>query len=141
VSLVSIGRIHKKGEVELSDLLEAVRKKIGEEVGALGCFVGIVRGISKNDEKVTALEYEAAEEAAETLTQIATEVQQKFGLSEVQIHHVIDKLKPGEDAIYVIACGKHRKEVFQALSEAMELVKSKAPIWKKEITTSGGRWI
>lgn len=138
---MGVGRIHKKKDIELSGLLQTIRKTLGAEVGAIGCFVGIVRGVSKENEKVLSLRYEAADEAVEVLTTIAAEIEQKFGLSEVQIHHVIDELKPGEDAIYVIACGKHRKEVFQALSEAMDRVKSKAPIWKKEITPSGGYWI
>jgi len=138
---MAVGRVHKKGEVDLCKLVKEIRQNLGTEVGALGCFVGIVRGTAKSGERVDLLHYEATEEAATVLTEIAKEVQERFGLEELQIHHVIDDLKPGEDAIYVVACGKHRKEVFQALVEAMELVKSKAPVWKKEITPSGGYWV
>jgi molybdopterin synthase catalytic subunit len=135
------GRIHRKGEVKIEELLSGEKQRFSGQVGALACFIGIVRGTSKNGEQVQALKYEAAEEAERTLERIANDVQSKFKLLDLQIHHVIDELKPGDDAIYVVACGKHRQEVFQALIEAMNRVKTEPLIWKKEVTPTGARWI
>jgi molybdopterin synthase catalytic subunit len=136
-----LGRVYRKGEVDLSSLLKRLRENLREDVGAIGCFVGVVRGVSEEGERVRVLHYEAAEEAAQTLAEIAEEVERKFGLSEMQIHHIVDDLEPGDDAVYVIACSKHRKEVFEALAEAMNLIKSKALIWKKEITETKAYWL
>lgn len=135
------GRIYKKGEVDFCSLIKKVQQNLGGEIGALGCFIGVVRGTSKSGEKIDVLHYEMAEEAAQVLAEIARETESRLGLKEVQIHHVVDDLRPGEESICVIACGKHRKEVFLALSKVMEQVKSRAPIWKKEITASRGHWI
>ncbi len=133
--------IHKKGEVNLAKLVEDTRKIFGKDVGALACFVGIVREKSKKGAKVEHLRYEAAEEARDKLLEIATQTEKKPSIKHVQIHHVIDELKPGDDAIYVIVGGQHRKEVFDAISEIMDRVKGEALIWKKEVTKSGGNWV
>jgi molybdopterin synthase catalytic subunit len=87
------------------------------------------------------LHYEAADEAREKLLEIATHAERSRGICHVQIHHVVDDLIPGEDAIYVIVGGKHRKEVFAALSEIMNRVKNEVMIWKKEITERGEYWV
>jgi molybdopterin synthase catalytic subunit len=133
--------VHHKGEVNLASLVENARTHFGKDVGALGCFVGIVRGTSKRGESIKYLHYEAAEEAREKLLEIANQVEKSKGIRHVQIHHIIDNLAPGEDAIYVIVGGEHRKEVFAALSEIMNRVKSEVMIWKKEITERGEYWI
>lgn len=133
--------IHRKGEVNLAKLVESARKSFGKDVGALACFVGIVREKSKKGAKVEHLKYEAAEEAREKLLEIATRIEKKPGIKHVQIHHVIDELAPGDDAIYVIVGGEHRKEVFDAISEIMDRVKGEVLIWKKEVTKSGGDWV
>ncbi|MEW6592297.1 MAG: molybdenum cofactor biosynthesis protein MoaE [Candidatus Hadarchaeota archaeon] len=132
--------IHKKGEINLPMLLEKVRRNLPETVGAIGCFIGVVRGRSSKGEKVKLLDYESSEEALKKLKEIAEEIEQRKNIERVAIHHVVDELKPGEDAVYVVIAGKGREDVFKALPDAMNLVKTKAPIWKKEVTKKGARW-
>jgi molybdopterin synthase catalytic subunit len=45
----------------------------------------------------------------------------------------------GEDIVYVLVAGEHRKNVFPVLEEAVERYKKEAPIFKKEevITRNG----
>jgi molybdopterin synthase catalytic subunit len=138
--MVDVG-IHKKGEVDLPRLLGKLRQELGTEAGAIGCFIGVVRGTSGGGETVKRLRYECSDEALKKLEQIAAEAEQRPNISRVMIHHVIDDLGPGEDAIYVLVAGKHRAEVFSALPEIMDRVKAEVPIWKKEITESGEYWV
>jgi len=133
--------VHRRGEVDLPDLLRRLRKDLGEEVGAIGCFVGVVRAVSSGGKKVKYLSYEAAEDAAKKLEEIASEVERQPNIKRVMIHHVVDQLKPGEDAIYVLVTGKKREDVFKALPEVMDRVKKDVPIWKKEVTENGEYWI
>jgi molybdopterin synthase catalytic subunit len=133
--------IHRKGEIDLTKLVENVRKKSGKELGAIACFVGVVREKSKKGGPVKCLHYEAAGESKTTLLEIATQTEKKPGILHVQIHHVIDDLRPGEDAIYVVVGAKHRKEAFKVLSEIMDRVKKEPMIWKKEVTKKGGNWV
>ncbi|MEW6593133.1 MAG: molybdenum cofactor biosynthesis protein MoaE [Candidatus Hadarchaeota archaeon] len=132
--------IHKKGEISLQTLLDKVRKNLPETAGAIGCFIGVVRGRSSKGEDVKFLDYESSEEALEKLEEIAEEIENRKNIERVAIHHVVDELRPGEDAVYVVIAGRGRDDVFKALPDAMNLVKSKAPIWKKEVTKKGARW-
>lgn len=132
--------IHRKGEVSFPKLLEGFKGNLGGDVGAIGCFIGVVRGLSKRGEEVRLLRYEAAQEAPEKLLEIAGDVEGRPGIARVAIHHVIDEIGPGEDAIYVLVAGRGRREVFEALPEVMDRVKAEVPIWKKEITERGEYW-
>ena len=132
---------HRKGEVDFFTLLRKLKSELKGKVGAIASFVGIVRGTSEGGEPVKHLHYECSEEAREKLEEIAADAERRPGISRVLIHHVIDDLKPGEDAIYVIVAGKHRAEVFAALPQIMDRVKAEAPIWKKEITETGEYWV
>jgi molybdopterin synthase catalytic subunit len=133
--------IHRKGEVNLPELIEKARRSTDGELGALGCFIGVVRKTAKSGEPVELLHYEAAEEARKQLLEIASRAEDKPGILHVRIHHIIDDLLPGEDAIYVVVGGVHRKEVFTALSDIMDEVKKEVMIWKKELTETGEYWV
>lgn len=133
--------IHRKGEVDLPSLLEGLRRELGKEVGAIGCFIGVVRSTSEGGEAVRSLRYECSDEALKKLEEIASNIEKRPNISRVMIHHVIDELKPGEDVIYVIVAGRHRGEVFEALPKIMNHIKAEVPIWKKEITEAREYWV
>ena len=133
--------IHRKGEVGLPSLLQRLRRELGKEVGAIGCFVGIIRGISNGGEAVKSLRYECSDEALKKLEEIASDVEKMPYISRVMIHHIVNELKPGEDAIYVVVAGRHRGEVFEALPKIMDRIKAEVPIWKKEITETKEYWV
>ncbi len=135
--------IHRKGEVSLVDLIRDVRA--GSDVykaGAIACFVGIVRGVAKDGGEVRKLELEAHKKAAErSLSKIAFDILNRPGVIDIRIHHNIGELRVGDDIVYIVAAGKHREEVFQALRDAIERVKKETPIWKKEYSTLGEYWV
>ncbi len=137
--------LHKKGEVELNDVLALLAEHPAyHEAGAIASFVGVVRGdpVHESNTKVTHLEYEAYSEVAlKRLQDIRERIKQKDGVIEVSIHHVIDRVNVGEPSLFVAVLGRHRQHVFPALSEAVELVKSEVPIWKKEFTGEGAYWV
>lgn len=132
--------IHLKGEIDLPSLLARLRTNLSSDVGAIGCFVGVIRGISKEGEAVKYLFYEKAGDAAEKLEKIATDYERRPNIKRVMIHHVVDQIAPGDDAIYVLVAGVRRSEVFKALADIMDRVKTDVPIWKKEVTEKKRRW-
>ncbi|RLI84385.1 MAG: molybdenum cofactor biosynthesis protein MoaE [Archaeoglobales archaeon] len=125
----------------LKSLVEKVKRSKGSErCGAIGIFVGFVRGISRG-KKVEKLEYEKYEELyEEKLKEIENKLKSNPGIVEVKIYHRDGVLKPGEDIIYVVVMGEHRKNVWKPLEESMELVKKELPIWKKEVFTDRAIW-
>lgn len=135
--------IHKKGEICFEELLENLRKHPGiKKAGAIGCFIGIVRGTGLKAGKVRFLEYEAYPKVAvKQLKTIRDELVRKYGLVDLVIHHVVDRLNVGEDVVYILVAGGHRKEVFAALRDAIERLKEEVAIWKKEITEKKAYWV
>jgi molybdopterin synthase catalytic subunit len=110
------------------------------KAGAIAMFVGVVRGVTMNRERVEKLELEAYEEKAnEVLTSICDDLKKTTGITDVQIHHLLGEFNVGEDIVYVLVAGSHRRNVFSVLREAVERYKKEAPIFKKEyVATSRG---
>jgi len=109
-----------------------------DEVGALACFIGFVRGYTEAKKKVKRLELEAYAERAEKAFQaIADDVKNRPGVVEVLIHHIVGKLLVGDPILFVIVAGASRRDVFPALVETVDRVKREAAIWKKEVLASG----
>jgi molybdopterin synthase catalytic subunit len=126
--------VHEKGSLTFSDLIEGVKDKEGSrKIGAIVSFVGVVRGENLKGEQVEKLEVEAYEEKAnEVLADICCELESEDGIVNVQIHHFLGEFNVGEELVYVLVAGMHRKDVFPVLEKAVERFKSKAPIFKKE---------
>lgn len=133
--------VHEKGTFSLADALKETRAKTSfQKAGAIATFVGVVRGVNSKDEKVQRLELEAYEDKAnETLKCICRDLTKREGIVDVQIHHLVGQFEVGEDLVYVLVAGAHRKQVFSTLEEAVERYKSEAPIFKKEhVQTKNG---
>ena len=135
--------IHRKEEVSLADLITDVRNGSDVyEAGAIGCFVGIVRGVAKDGGKVRKLECEAHKKAAVgSLSKITSDILNRPGVIDIRIHHNIGELRVGDEIVYIVVAGKHREDVFKALRDAMDRVKKETPIWKKEYSNLGEYWV
>ena len=131
-------RIHEKGKFPLLDLMKNVKDKPDfQKAGATTLFIGVVRGETPKGEKVQKLEVEAYEEKAnEVLTDICNDLKRRKGIVDVQIHHLLGEFSVGEDLVYVLVAGSHRKNVFPVLEEAVDRYKKEAPIFKKEHITN-----
>jgi molybdopterin synthase catalytic subunit len=125
---------YKKGELSLSDILLDTRRDTGfVKVGAIGIFVGVVRGTTLEGQEVRKLEVEAYEEKAElALSQIRSDLMKEKGIADIRIYHNIGEFEPGDDLVYVIVAGEHRDCVFDALRQAVDRYKHEAPFFKKE---------
>ena len=124
--------------LQLSDVVDMV---IGPSRGGLVTFCGLVRRHGKIPD-VVRLEYEAYKEMAErVLTEIADEIEREARDVRVAIHHRVGALAVGEAAVIVAAAAPHRGPAFEACRAAIDRLKSRAPIWKKEIGESGAEWI
>ncbi|MCD4703782.1 MAG: molybdopterin synthase [Methanosarcinaceae archaeon] len=112
-----------------------------KKVGGIGTFTGIVRE-QTTEIRTSRLEFETYEQVArDRIEQIRTDMMQREGIIDVRIHHKIGKIGPGEDIVYIVVAAAHRTELFQALSDTLERVKTEVPIWKKEITIDGDFWV
>jgi len=106
--------------------------------GAVATFSGIIRADKTAGKVVSAIEYSAFEPMAEKIfRQIHDEILARYDIQSITIKHSIGILKAGESSMLVEVHSKHRAEAFDSLREAVELIKEKAPVWKKEIYEDG----
>jgi len=103
-------------------------------IGAHQIFLGQVRNDIINEKEVIAIEYSAHEEMANKIFHdIREKTFNKFNLTCMHIYHSIGKVKIGEICLFVFVSSKHRKEVQKAIEFLVEEIKSRAPIFGKEI--------
>ena len=115
---------------------------VGSDAGAVVTFAGIVRRRGHHLPDVVRLEYEAYREMAEAvLGEIALEIEREWPGVRVAIHHRTGALVVGETAVVIAAAAEHRAPAFEACRAAIDRLKLRAPIWKKEIGESGEAWV
>lgn len=123
------------------DLMK-IRQFLGDDAnGAQVIFVGTVRH-QTNGKNVEALDFEAYEPMAiSELNKIAREIDEKWPVTHVALHHAIGKKAVGEIAVIAGIGSPHRKEGFEACAYLMDRLKLSVPIWKKEIFEDGEEWV
>lgn len=128
------GEVHEKGTFTVQDTINNIKKDPNfHKAGAIGLFIGVVRGETSEGQTVEKLQLEAYEEKAnQVLCRICEDLTQKPGIVNVQIHHLLGEFNVGDDLVYVAVAGAHRTDVFPVLREAVERYKSEAPVFKKE---------
>lgn len=127
-------------ELQPSEVAAAALGALGGGAGGLVTFVGVVRD-NADGHQIEFLEYSAYPEmAVAEMTRIAGEALERWGL-HCAIAHRLGRLQIGEASIVVSVAAPHRKEAFEACHWALDEVKSRVPIWKKETSTSGHWWV
>jgi molybdopterin synthase catalytic subunit len=110
--------------------------------GAVVMFAGTVRDHAEGRPGVTCLEYEAYTSAAlRAMQEIASEVRTTWPqVGRLAIVHRTGQLVPTEVSVVVAVSAPHRGEAFDAARFAIESVKSRVPIWKRESWDGGSDW-
>ena len=109
--------------------------------GATVLFTGTVRDHNQGD-KVSKLHYETYYEMAEKILQeIENKVNSKWNINKFIAIHRTGTLKVGEISVAVAVSSGHRKEAFETCKFGIDSIKEKVPIWKKEFTESGTKWV
>lgn len=137
------GRIAEVDEHEtLASLVAQIeRHPDSPKAGAIATFTGRVRAHNVDHAKTTHLEYEKYEDVADTeMAAIREELIQREGVYEVLLHHRTGIVEAESDAVYVVVLAGHRAEAFAAVSDGIDMLKARVPIFKKEVTETGEFW-
>jgi MoaE-MoaD fusion protein len=119
----------------------AVGEVRGNGAGAIATFTGTVRDSSRGRD-VQYLEYEAYEGMAEeVMTELATRLRERHGLTGIAIHHRVGRVEIGEASVVVATSAPHRAEALAACKQAIDELKTSVPLWKKEVYEGGEEWI
>ena len=120
---------------------EAVREVAHNDAGAIATFVGTTRAHSRGRE-VVRLEYEAYEGMAEqTMAEIAAELNARYEVLELAIHHRVGVVEVGETSVVIAVSSAHRSDALAACRDAIDTLKARVPLWKKEVYEGGAEWI
>jgi molybdopterin synthase catalytic subunit len=134
---------------EMASLVRLVREPIDVAAlagaspadGAVCLFVGVVRNENQG-RAVLRLEYEAYEEMAlPLLEEIAAETGRLYPVTGVRLVHRLGRLEIGETSVAVAVSSPHRAEAFAACRFAIDTLKARVPIWKKELYADGSAWL
>jgi molybdopterin synthase catalytic subunit len=105
--------------------------------GALAVFVGRVRDHS-GGRAVIGLSYEAHRLLAEKeLRRLEADAVGKTGARVCLIQHRVGNLGVGDVSVVIAAAASHRDEAFAAARFAIDELKNRAPIWKREHYADG----
>ena len=110
--------------------------------GAVVTFTGTARDHAGDRTGVTLLEYEAYQEhVVPVLAQVAREVRGRVPhIGRVALWHRTGPLAVTEVAVVVAVSTPHREGAFEAARWAIDEVKARAPIWKREHWEGGVDW-
>ena len=123
------------------DVGAVVARVAGADAGGIVTFVGAVRAQSRGRE-IRHLEYEAYAGMAEReMERICDEAAARFAGARVALAHRSGRLEVGALAVVVAAAAPHRAEAFAACRYAIDTLKERVPIWKKEVATDGEYWV
>jgi MoaE-MoaD fusion protein len=114
------------------------------DVGGTAIFLGTVRDHAPDLGGVTGLDYSAYPEMAErVLEAIADELTVDHpDVRGIALLHSVGELAVGEHTILIVCTAAHRAAAFDACRDALERVKDRTPVWKRERTADGtARWV
>jgi molybdopterin synthase catalytic subunit len=124
--------------LSLDRVVEEVRS---DEAGAIATFTGTTR-IQSRGRTVTHLDYEAYEGMAErVMAEIAEDLQGRYEVTGIAIHHRVGRVGIGETSVVIAVSAAHRQEALAACKDAIDELKERVPLWKKEVYEGGEEWI
>jgi molybdopterin synthase catalytic subunit len=124
--------------LSLDRVVEEVRD---ERAGAIATFTGTTR-LTSRGRTVLHLDYEAYEGMAESvMEEIAGELGGRYDLCQVAIHHRTGRVGIGDTSVVIAVSAPHRADALAACQDAIDALKERVPLWKKESYDGGEEWI
>lgn len=116
------------------------RERLAGRGGALVAFAGLVRDL--NDDELLGLYLEHYPGMTEKSIEVIVDgAQEKWSLLDVVVIHRVGRLEAKDQIVLVLVGSAHRGDAFAACEYIMDLLKTEAVFWKKEIGRSADRWI
>jgi MoaE-MoaD fusion protein len=123
------------------ELGAVVAEVADERAGAIATFTGTTRRESRG-RRVLHLDYEAyAGMAEDVMAEIAAELESRYALCAVAITHRIGRVGIGEASVAIAVSAPHRQDALAACRDAIDALKERVPLWKKEVYEGGEEWI
>lgn len=130
------------GEADFDVAQEHARlRDSGGGTGAIATFTGLVRD-SGDLSGVTGLYLEHYPGMTEQMIEgVIRQARERWQLRAVRVIHRVGTLKLTDQIVFVGVASAHREDAFAACQFLMDILKTRAPFWKKELTESGEHWV
>jgi molybdopterin synthase catalytic subunit len=119
------------------DIIISILNKMSEksDAGGHSFFIGQVRADKMEGKTVSAIEYSAYEGMVSSAVDniIESVMKELDDVRYIDIVHSTGIVKAGEISLLVSVSAGHRKQAMEACARAVELIKEKLPVWKKEV--------
>ncbi len=124
----------------IDDEWRKCRERLAGQGGALVAFAGLVRDL-KDDELLGLYLEHYPGMTEKSIENIVNSAQEKWSLLDVVVIHRVGKLEAREQIVLVLVGSAHRGDAFAACEYIMDLLKTEAVFWKKEIGRSSDKWV
>jgi molybdopterin synthase catalytic subunit len=122
--------------------MSLIQEVADDHHGATVVFIGTVRSTNEGRE-VREIEYTAYEEMAEReMSAILREATRAYDGTLLVAEHRIGLLAVGETSIVIVAAHERRACALDAIRYAIDEMKSRVPVWKREVYADGTQsWV
>jgi molybdopterin synthase catalytic subunit len=126
---------------DLAAHLRAFLACVDGESGGVASYCGLVRDRFA-DRPVDRLMLEHYPGMTErSIERIVAEAERRWTLQAVSVVHRVGAVDPCEPIVLVMVASAHRESAFAACELVMDLLKTEAVFWKKELSPEGERWV
>ncbi len=123
------------------DLNAVVAEVADARAGAIATFIGTTR-LESRGRAVLHLDYDAYGGMAEAvMADIAAELEGRYDVCAIAMAHRVGRVGIGETSVAVAVSAPHRAAALAACRDAIDALKERAPVWKKEVYEGGEEWI
>lgn len=113
----------------------------GSGTGAVATFTGLVRD-SGDLQGVTGLYLEHYPGMTEqVIRDLIRQARERWDIRRVTVIHRVGTLRLSDQIVFVGVASAHRGDAFAACQFLMDVLKTSAPFWKKELTETGEHWV
>jgi molybdopterin synthase catalytic subunit len=110
-------------------------------VGAVAAFIGTVRDVN-DDARVASMTLEHYPGMTEkALAAIVETAKSRWDIVDALVIHRVGALAPSDQIVLVGVTSAHRGDALAACEFIIDYLKTQAPLWKKEETSEGARWV
>lgn len=118
---------------EVVDVQRLVDELTEPACGAVAAFLGSVRS-PNHGKTVDYIDYQGYDSMiVSEMRRLVEELRARYDIVRVAIVHRLGRLAPAEVSLAIVVSSAHRRPALDACQEALELVKSRLPVWKYEV--------
>ena len=119
----------------------ALRSTVAGRAGAMAAFCGVVRDQFQNN-SVQRLELEHYPGMTEkSIEAVLARAEARWPLDAVVVLHRVGALEPADQIVLVMCASQHRQAALESCAFVIDLLKTEAVFWKREVSANGARWV